>query len=246
MDEFKEKVILVSGGSRGIGKAIVISFLQAGGTVCVINRSKQSADDLTQEVKQYGDQFFSFLGDISKNEDCQKFAELVYGKYGKIDILINNAGVTSDGLFLSMKPEAWEQVVSTNLNGTFYLCKTVIRAMVKARFGRIINISSVVGYTGNPGQVNYSASKSALIGFTKSLAKEVASRNVTCNLVAPGFIETDMTGSLNEVQVKATLESVPMKKMGAPQDIADGVLFLASSKASYITGTTLHINGGMY
>jgi 3-oxoacyl-[acyl-carrier protein] reductase len=246
MIELTDKVVLVTGGARGIGKAIVLACIKAGAKVCFTNRTKETAISLEEEIKTLGGDCFSFQGDIANPEDCQKVIKLVIEKYGKIDILVNNAGITKDNVFLRMKLEDWNDVINTNLTGIFNMTKAVTKPMMKARYGRVINISSIVGYTGNPGQVNYSSSKAGIIGFSKSFAKELASRNITCNVIAPGFIETDMTAKLTEEQQKGMLAGIPLGRMGSAEDIANGVLYLASPMADYITGTTLHINGGMF
>ena len=186
------------------------------------------------------------LGDVADRETADNLAEEALKLTGGIDILVNNAGITKDNLFMRMKPEEWEQVLGVNLNGVYYITRGLIRHMVKQRFGRIDNIGSVVGSTGNPGQVNYSTTKAGVIGFTKSLAKELGGRNITVNTISPGFIETDMTEELNEKQKEAILSQVPLGRMGSAQEVAWAVRFLVSDHATYITGTTLHVNGGLY
>ena len=246
MVELNGKIALVTGGTRGIGKAIVLKLAEAGATVCFTGRSQEAADALLAELKEKGSQGLFLKSDIADFDQCQDTIKEVVKEFKKIDILVNNAGITKDNLFMRMKSAEWEQVLNTNLTGLFNTCKAVIKPMMKARQGRIINIGSVVGSTGNPGQVNYSATKAGLIGFTKSLAKEVASRNITCNAIAPGFIKTDMTDSIPESERAKIDASIPMQRMGTVEDVANGVLFLASAMSDYVTGTTLHINGGMY
>lgn len=246
MIELKEKIALVTGGNRGIGKSIVLALAKAGASVCFTNRDQESAQKLEKQIQEYGVECLSYQGNIAEKEHCDNAVSKIIEQFGKIDILINNAGITKDNLILRMKQEDWNTVIDTNLTGVFTMTKAVVKYMMKARTGKIINISSVVGFTGNPGQVNYSATKAGIIGFTKSLAKELGTRNITCNAIAPGFIETDMTKQLSESQRTALSDLIPLGKMGTSQDIANGVLFLSSPLANYITGTTLHINGGMY
>ena len=237
---------LVTGGTRGIGKAVMEKLAQAGADVCFIDLIAEGTSQVEEEIKAHGGQCAFFQGNVADLDQCTKIAEEILGRFNKIDILVNNAGITRDSLFMRMSRQNWDDVININLSGIFNMCKAVIRPMVKAKYGRIINLSSIVGFTGNPGQVNYSSAKAGLIGFTKSLAKEVASRNVTCNAIAPGFIKSEMTDKLDDAQKKAMLANVPMNRMGTLEDIANGVLFMASPMADYITGTTLHINGGMF
>ncbi len=246
MINLKGQTALITGGSRGIGKEVMVKLAQAGANVCFIDLISDAAGQVEEEMQAHGVQCVFFEGNVADLEQCTKIADAVLERFDKIDILINNAGITRDSLFMRMSRENWDAVININLSGIFNMCKAVIRTMVKAKYGRIVNLSSIVGYTGNPGQVNYSSAKAGLIGFTKSLAKEVASRNVTCNAIAPGFIKSEMTDKLDEAQKKAMLANVPMKRMGTLEDIANGALFLVSPMADYITGTTLHINGGMF
>lgn len=246
MIDLKGKTALVTGGSRGIGKEIVLALVNAGAKVAFTSRSLESGKPVEEEVKALGGEAFAIAGDVKDFDSCAANVAEAIEKLGKLDFLINNAGITQDGLFMKMKKEQWDAVIDTNLTGIFNFCKAVMKPMMKARFGRIVNISSIVGYTGNPGQVNYSATKAGIIGFSKSLAKEVAARNITCNVIAPGFIKTDMTEELGEAQTAALLKDIPMKRMGEPKDIANGVIYLCSDLADYVTGTTIHINGGMY
>lgn len=236
---------MVTGGSKGIGKGIVESFAKAGATIGFLARNKEISVKLEDEIKALGVDCTSFQADVSDFDQCGKVVEQMLERFGKIDILVNNAGITDDNLIMRMKKESWDTVIDINLTGIFNMSKAVMRPMMKAKFGRIINMSSVVGITGNPGQVNYASAKAGIIGFTKSLAKEVASRNITVNAIAPGFIASDMTAELTETQQKAMLATIPMNRMGTVEDIANCALFLASPLSDYITGTTLHVNGGM-
>lgn len=237
------KIALVTGASRGIGRAIAETLAQAGATVVGTATSAQGAALIGDYL---GDKGYGLALDVTDvNSISQLYAD-IKKQVGEVDILINNAGITQDNLFMRMKDDDWDKVINTNLSSIFRLSKPVIRSMMKKRFGRIINIGSVVGTMGNPGQVNYCAAKAGLIGFTKSLAKEVASRQITVNAVAPGFIKTDMTENLSAEQQQAIMSQVPMERLGLAQDIAAAVMFLASDGAAYITGETLHVNGGMY
>ena len=240
------KLALITGGTRGIGKQIALTFAKEGYDIAINYRTEN--DDLKntkREIEANNVKFFSVQGDVTKFEDCEKFVKQIIEEFGNIDVLVNNAGITRDTLLMRMKEEDFRQVIDTNLVGTFNVTKNVISYMMKARNGRIINISSVVGISGNAGQTNYAASKAGIIGFTKSLAKEVASRNITVNAVAPGFIDTQMTAVLKEDIKEEIAKKIPLKRMGTPQDVANVVKFLASSDSSYITGQVIHIDGGM-
>jgi len=240
------KVALITGGTRGIGKQIACTLAHEGYDIAINYRNEN--DDLKntkKEIEANNVKCFSVQGDVSNFEDCQNFIKKIIEEFGKIDVLVNNAGITRDTLLMRMKKEDFEQVIYTNLVGTFNVTKNVISHMVKAKNGRIINISSVVGISGNAGQTNYAASKAGIIGFTKSLAKEVASRNITVNAVAPGFIETQMTDVLKDNIKEEIAKTIPLKRMGTPQDVANVVKFLASSDSSYITGQVIHVDGGM-
>ena len=204
------------------------------------------SDDVLKEIEENGTKCLAYKLDVTDVDAVDSVVKKIIDETGGIHILVNNAGITQDNLFMRMKPEQWLQVIDVNLNGVFHVTKSVIRTMVKQHSGRIINISSVVGFSGNPGQVNYSSTKSGLIGFTKSLSREVGTRGITVNAVAPGFINTAMTQALNESQQQAILSQIPLGRMGEVDDIANAVAFLASEEASYITGTVLHVNGGMY
>ena len=246
MKDLTGKRVLVTGAGRGIGREIALELAQAGASVVIVNRNLERGSAVLTEIKKARGEGWSLLGDVADRETAENLAEEALKLTGGIDILVNNAGITRDNLFMRMKPEEWEQVLGVNLNGVYYITRSLIRHMVKQRFGRIVNIGSVVGSTGNPGQVNYSTTKAGLIGFTKSLAKELGGRNITVNTISPGFIETDMTEELNEKQKEAILSQVPLGRMGSAQEVAWAVRFLVSDHAAYITGTTLHVNGGLY
>ncbi|MGI2024873.1 3-oxoacyl-ACP reductase FabG [Shewanella glacialipiscicola] len=237
------KVALVTGASRGIGRAIAETLVEAGAVVIGTATSEKGAAAIQEYL---GDKGFGLVLNVTDTESVTKLFASIKEKVGDVDILVNNAGITRDNLLMRMKDDEWQDTIDTNLTSLFRLSKPVMRTMMKKRFGRIINIGSVVGTMGNAGQVNYSAAKAGLIGFTKSLAREVASRQITVNAIAPGFIQTDMTDELTEEQQKAIMSQVPMERLGQAQEIANAVLFLASDSAAYITGETLHVNGGMY
>ncbi len=241
--DFSGKVVLVTGASRGIGRAIAESFAKLGAKVCGTATSESGAVKISEYLGENGT---GLVLDVSSQESVDKCLEAVKNAFGDVDILVNNAGITRDNLLMRMKDEEWDAIINTNLASVYRMSKGVLRPMMKKRSGRIISVSSVVGLMGNPGQCNYAAAKAGLIGFSKSLAKEVASRGITVNCVAPGFIATDMTAALTEDQKSAILTQVPAGKLGDPQDIANAVLFLASDMASYITGETISVNGGMY
>ena len=241
-----DRVVFITGGSRGIGKAIAMQFADLKDKV-VINYTREN-DELEKtkaELENKGIKYLAIKGDVSNYDDCENMVKEIIEKFGKIDVLVNNAGITKDGLFLRMKKEDFTKVIDVNLTGTFNVTKNVIPYMVKQKSGRIINISSVVGEVGNAGQINYSASKAGILGFTKSLAKEVASRNILVNAVAPGFIQTDMTNVLTD-EIKANIaSSIPLKKLGTATDVANLVKFLASEDSKYITGQVINVDGGM-
>jgi len=240
------KNAIVTGGSRGIGKAIALE-LAANGANVIINYSsnKEMADKAVEEIKAFGVKAMAIQCDISNSDSVNKMIGLVEEEFEAIDILVNNAGITKDNLLMKMKEEEWQQVMDVNLKGTFLMTKAVIRNMIRQKQGKIINISSVVGVTGNIGQTNYSASKAGVIGFTKSLAKEVSGKGIMVNAIAPGFIETDMTEVLREDIKEKILNNIPLKKFGKPKDVANLVVFLSSDKSNYITGQVIHIDGGM-
>ena len=242
----EKKVVLVTGGSRGIGKAIALKYAENGYDI-VINYVSDSTDikALTEEFKDKGANLLTLKADVSKSEEIENLVKQTIDKFGKIDVLVNNAGITKDMLLMRMKEEDFDKVIEINLKGTFLVTKAVTPYMMKKRNGRIINLSSVVGITGNAGQCNYAASKAGIIGFTKSLAKELASRNIRVNAVAPGFIATDMTNVLSE-EVKENINAqIPMKRMGSAEEIANVVYFLGCEQSSYITGQVINIDGGM-
>ena len=242
---FNGQTALITGAGRGIGKTIAVKLAESGLDIAIADMNPVS-DDVLREIEEYGTKCLAFQLDVTDVESVDSVVKKIIDETGGIHILVNNAGITQDNLFMRMKPEQWSQVIDVNLNGVFHVTKAVIRTMVKQHSGRIINISSVVGFSGNPGQVNYSSTKSGLIGFTKSLSREVGTRGITVNAVAPGFINTAMTQALNESQQQAILNQIPLGRMGEAEDIANAVAFLASEEASYITGTVLHVNGGMY
>ena len=246
MIDLRGKTAIVTGGTRGIGRGIVEALVGAGVKVVFTGQSEASVKKAQDELAESGLSALGIVADVTDFKASFILVEKALEELGHLDILVNNAGITKDQLFLKMTEVEWEQVISTNLGGVFNITKAAIKPMLKAKYGRIINIGSVIGSTGNPGQVNYSATKAALVGFTKSLSKEVGSRNITCNTLAPGFIQTDMTDELSEVQKNIILGQVPLKRLGTAQDVANGVLFLASPLADYINGTVIHINGGMY
>ena len=236
----------MTGGSRGIGKAILHALGKTGATVIGTATSESGAVAITQELAAAGLSGEGILLDVTDAGQVDAAIEALLGKYGRIDILVNNAGITRDNLLMRMKDEEWNAILDTNLSSVFRLCRAVLRPMMKARFGRIVSIASVVGVAGNAGQTNYAAAKAGMIGFSKSLAQEVGSRGITVNCVAPGFIDTDMTRALPEAARNKLIERIPLGKLGTAEDIAHAVVFLASEGAGYLTGTTLHVNGGMY
>ncbi|WP_445945809.1 3-oxoacyl-ACP reductase FabG [Shewanella sp.] len=237
------KVALVTGASRGIGRAIAETLAEAGAVVIGTATSDKGAAAIQDYLGTKG---FGLVLNVTDTQSVTDLFAQIKEKAGDVDILVNNAGITRDNLLMRMKDEEWQDIIDTNLTSLFKLSKPVMRTMMKKRFGRIISIGSVVGTMGNAGQVNYSAAKAGLIGFTKSLAREVASRQITVNAVSPGFIQTDMTDELTPEQQQAIMSQVPMERLGQAQEIANAVLFLASDSAAYITGETLHVNGGMY
>ena len=240
------KIALVTGGSRGIGRAVAIELAKEGAAVAInYAGNKAAAEEVQSIITQMGGKAMIIQADVSDEKSAMQMVEEVIAQLGGIDILVNNAGITRDGLFIRMKEEDWNAVINTNLTGIFNCTKVAAKYMMKKRSGRIINMSSVSGIMGNAGQTNYAAAKAGVIGFTKSLAREMASRGITVNAVAPGFIATDMTAAMPEKAQEHVLASIPLGKMGKPEDIANAVLFLASDKASYITGQVIHVDGGM-
>ncbi len=246
MITFKDKTVLVTGGSRGIGEAICLKFASLGANV-VINyvSSETRAKDIAVKVQELGGKALVVQGDVSKFEDSKNIIEKTLEVFGKIDVLINNSGITKDNLMLRMTEEDFDQVINVNLKGTWNMCKNITRHFLKNKSGSIINITSVVGIIGNPGQANYVSSKAGIIGLTKSLAKEFGSRNIRVNAVAPGFIETEMTEKLPEEVKTAYQKQIPLNKFGTTNDVANACAFLASDEAAYITGQVINVNGGM-
>jgi len=242
----KGQIALVTGATRGIGRAIALGLAQDGATVIGTATTDEGAAKIGASLREAGNAGAGIRLDVSDGNAVDAEISAIEARFGAVTILVNNAGITRDNLLLRMKEEEWDAVMSTNLKPAYRLAKAVLRGMMKARSGRIIQIGSVVGSSGNPGQANYSAGKAALIGFTKSLAQEVGSRNITVNCVAPGFIDTDMTRALTEAQRTGLLQKIPLGRLGSPDDIAHAVRFLVSPEAAYITGATLHVNGGMY
>lgn len=240
------QVALVTGASRGIGEAIAIALAKAGAKVIGTATTEAGADRITHAIAEAGGQGAGRVLDVRDAAACAALVESVAAQVAPVSILVNNAGVTRDNLLMRMKDEEWDEILATNLRSAFVLSRAVLRGMMKARAGRIVNVSSVVGHTGNPGQANYAAAKAGLAGFTKSLAREIGSRGITVNCVAPGFIETDMTRALAEEQVRKLTEAVPLGRLGKVEDIAAAVLYLVSPQAGYVTGATLHVNGGMH
>ena len=240
------KVALVTGASRGIGHAIALELSRQGAVVAGTATSDDGADKITQAIAAAGGKGAGFAMKVEDGAQVEAAVAGVQKQFGDIAILVNNAGITRDNLLMRMKDEEWDDIMSTNLKSVFRLSKLVLRGMMKARSGRIINITSVVGVTGNAGQTNYAAAKAGIIGFTKSLAREIGSRNITVNCVAPGFIDTDMTRALDAGQREGLIKQIPLARLGDAQDIAAAVAFLASPGAAYITGSTLHVNGGMF
>jgi 3-oxoacyl-[acyl-carrier protein] reductase len=240
------EVALVTGASRGIGRAILTCLVRAGACVVGTATTQAGADAITAQIAELGGRGNGALLNVREATQVDPLVESVVQSHGKLSILVNNAGVTEDMLALRMRDEQWDQVIDTNLSGAFRLSRSVIRGMMKAKHGRIINISSVVGSSGNPGQANYAAAKAGLEGLTRALARELGSRGITVNCVAPGFIDTDMTRSLTAAQSQAMLAQIPLARLGQADEIAAVVAFLASPGASYVTGATVHVNGGMY
>lgn len=246
----KDQVAIVTGGSRGIGRGIARKLSEAGATVVLTSRSEDGAAKAAAEIadETAGSNGGAVIGKACDSGDAQACADLVKSvtaEYGRLDILVNNAGVTRDKLIMRMSPEDWESVFPTNLHGVFYLSKAAVRPMMKQRSGRIINISSIVAATGNPGQTNYAATKAGIVGFSKSLAKEIGSRGITVNVVSPGYVETGMSDEISDEMKTKMFENIPLRRLGTPGDIAEAVLFLASPGAAYITGIVLNVDGGM-
>lgn len=242
----ENKITLVTGASRGIGQAIALKLGQLGAVVIGTATTESGANTINQYFEKAGIKGMGITLNVNDTEQINNTIQIIREKFGEVEILVNNAGVTRDNLLVRMKDEEWDEIIETDLKSVFRLSRAVLRAMMKARHGRIINISSVVGAMGNMGQTNYAAAKAGIFGFSKSLAREVGSRNITVNCVAPGFIDTDMTRALTDELQQNLIQHVPLGRLGRPEEVAAAVAFLASSAASYITGTTLHVNGGMY
>ncbi len=247
MSEWEGKVALVTGGTRGIGRAIAAAFSRLGVDVAITSRDAARVAEAAQELSREAPRWVKGVAmDVADRDAVDAAVKALVQERGRIDILVNNAGIARDNLLMRMKPDDWESVIATNVNGLYYCSQAVLRPMIRQRGGRIINMSSVVGLTGNPGQANYAASKAAILGFTKALAREVASRQITVNAIAPGYIETDMTRNISGDAKKVLFESIPMKRIGRPEDVAATALFLASEGAGYVTGQVLSVNGGLY
>ncbi len=242
---FAGRVAVVTGGAKGIGRAVTRALAAGGAKVVVSGRDAAALEEACEDVRRGGGEALAVVADVSKEEDADALCERAVQGFGKADILINNAGVTRDGLLLRMSDGDWNQVLDTNLKGAFHCVRAFARPMIRQRWGRIVNVSSVIGIIGNAGQVNYAASKAGLIGLTKAVAKELASRHITVNAVAPGFIETAMTEALSEKVREGLLAQIPLGRLGAPEDVASAVAFLCSEEAAYVTGQVLTVDGGM-
>ncbi len=242
----QKKIALVTGASRGIGRAIALRLGADGMTVIGTATSDKGAEAIATTLAEAGIEGTGMRLDVADEASVEQVLKAIAEQFGTVTVLVNNAGITRDNLLMRMKPEEWQAVIDTNLGSLYRVCKACLRPMMKAKTGRIINIASVVGASGNAGQTNYAAAKAGMIGFTKSLAQEIGSRGITVNAVAPGFIDTDMTRELPEAQREALLSAIPLGRLGQPEEIAAAVAFLASDEAGYVTGTTLHVNGGMY
>ncbi len=242
----KDKVALVSGAGRGIGRAIALELAKEGCKVVCVSKNIYSCGKVAEEINASGGTAEAVAFDVSSPAECKANCAEILKKYDTVDILINNAGITRDNLLMRMSDEEWDAVIATNLSSAFYLCRNLVRAMMGKRWGRIINIASVSGQAGNAGQANYSAAKAGMIGFTKTLARELAGRNITVNAVAPGFIETDMTAALPEAIMEAAKANIPLKRAGKPEDIANVCTYLASEESNYVTGQVIAVNGGLY
>ncbi len=243
----QNKTALITGGSRGIGRAIALAMAQQGANIAIIYSGNEAvAQETAEEIRALGREAETYRCDVAKFDEAGATVKAVLKRFGAIDILVNNAGITRDGLLLTMKEQDFDDVIATNLKGAFHMIRHVSGAMLRKKSGHIINITSVSGMMGNAGQANYAAAKAGLIGLTKTTAKELASRGITCNAIAPGFVETDMTKKLSEEQLAAAADVIPLKRMGRPEDIAAAAVFLAGESAAYITGEILKVDGGLY
>jgi 3-oxoacyl-[acyl-carrier protein] reductase len=242
----KEKVAVITGASRGIGRSIALALAAAGARIVAVDLGLDDTEKLAEEVRALGGEALAVQGNVTVAADTERMIEAAVGKFGRVDILVNNAGITKDGLLMRMKDDDWDAVLNVNLKGAFLCSRAAAKVMMKQRYGRIINIASIVGQMGNAGQANYCASKAGLIGLTKSNARELATRNVTVNAIAPGFIATAMTDALPEKARQELLAQIPQERLGSADDIANAVLFLASERSGYITGQVIGVNGGMY
>jgi 3-oxoacyl-[acyl-carrier protein] reductase len=243
--QFKDEIVLVTGSARGIGREIATAFAKEGAIAIISDINAESCQKTAQELVAQGFKADFAACDVTKLAAVEEMVNKLLDKYSRLDILVNNAGITKDNLFLRMREEEWDAVITVNLKGTFNCCKAVSKSMLKARKGKIISIASVIGILGNIGQANYAASKAGIIGLTKSLAREFASRNITVNAIAPGYIKTDMTDQLKEEARQKILQAIPLQRMGLPEDVAGVCMFLASKNADYITGQTIKVDGGM-
>jgi 3-oxoacyl-[acyl-carrier protein] reductase len=244
--QLHDRIALVTGAAQGIGRTIALLLAQEGANLVIADINGAQAQNTAREIEALGRKALAVHVDVSRFAEAEKMAAAALEAFGRIDILVNNAGITRDGLFIKMGEEEWDAVIAVNLKSVFNCSKAVVRQMIKQREGRIISIASVVGQIGNIGQANYAASKAGIIGLTKTLAREVVSRGITVNAVAPGFIETEMTGSLPEKVKEGFLQAIPMGRMGTPRDVAQAVVFLASDASNYITGQVINVNGGLY
>ncbi len=239
------RVALVTGASRGIGRAIAERLASCGATVCGVARTPEALKETGAAIATGGGTFDPYAGDVGQGDDVSRIVEAIDAKHGKVDVLVNNAGITKDGLFLRMEEADWDRVINTNLKSAFLFCKAVGMMMMRQKYGRIVNIASVSGLVGNPGQANYSASKAGVVGFSRTIARELASRNITVNVVAPGFITTDMTNVLHEKIKTEAKERIPVRRFGTPEDIADMVCYLVGPGAGFVTGQVIAVDGGM-